>query len=1082
MRILKVSFKNLNSLTGVWNIDLTDPAYTADGIFAITGPTGAGKTTILDAICLALYGRTPRLDRINSSGNEIMSRHTGECYSEVLFETSKGQFRCVWSQAKARRDSKGKLQQQKHEIADAVSGQILENRVADMEKAVVSVTGMNFDRFTRSMLLAQGNFAAFLQAGLNERAPILEQITGTEIYSEISIYVHERRAKEKEKLDSLTADAGNILVLDEEAEKAIENQLKENQEKRNQFSQKKREIETAIQWRRGIEDLKANIAQLEKEGIQLKKDIDLFEPKKEQLKRAESARDLEGSFAGLEVVRKQHSEDKKTLAHKEAALPDLIEQEKQKQDVFLKAKAETDKAKAAWEKEKPILNNVRELDVKLAAQKEDIQKKEQEYKESLKRAASDQKKKKERLSKLEKLKETKQKIEDYLKKNQKDEILVSRLTGIEYQLNDLINRQHALSEKEKEEKRAKEAVQKAAKAISLLENEYDLQKQEKDQISGQLKDNQEALRQLLDGRLLREYRLQVDALQKERGLRYQIARLEDHRKMLEDDHPCPLCGALDHPYAEGNIPALDEVEQQIDVLNQLIEKAEALGEEEKSLTEKEAAAKNLLLEKEALLKISRNEQKVSENKLAEIKTDLKERENAFTALKQAVLDMLSPLGIKKIADKKMGELIPSLRDRLKTWQSYKEKANEIDVEINRLNTEISAILGGIKANEAVLEEKRKLFSSSEKDYSLQMQERKKLYGSKNPDEVEKRFNQLILDAESKEKKSAENYQKIKSDLEIEKSAMASLKRQIANKEADLKKEETDFLHNLLKKGFDDEKAFRKARLPDEVREALEEQQKQLNQRQTSLNERLNDRQTQLNAEIQKQVTDKPLPVLIDTLEAVQKSLDEAINSIAGIDHQLQANQQAKEKKKEQGAAIENQEKEYRRWDNLHGLIGSADGKKYRNFAQGLTFDILIGYANRQLGKMTNRYLLKRNEAQLLELDVIDRYQAEEVRTTKNLSGGESFIVSLALALGLSQMSSKNVRVDSMFLDEGFGTLDEEALDTALNTLGSLQQDGKLIGIISHVAALKERIGTQITVSSLPGGKSRLSGPGCSYGA
>ena len=159
-------------------------------------------------------------------------------------------------------------------------------------------------------------------------------------------------------------------------------------------------------------------------------------------------------------------------------------------------------------------------------------------------------------------------------------------------------------------------------------------------------------------------------------------------------------------------------------------------------------------------------------------------------------------------------------------------------------------------------------------------------------------------------------------------------------------------------------------------------------------------------------------------------------------------------------------------------IGSADSKKYRNFAQGLTFELMVSHANRQLEKMTDRYLLIRDERQPLELNVVDSYQADEIRATKNLSGGESFIVSLTLALWLSKMASQKVRVDSLFLDEGFGTLDEEALETALETLSGLQQDGKLIGIISHVSALKERISTQINITPVSGGRSSLSGPGC----
>lgn len=135
---------------------------------------------------------------------------------------------------------------------------------------------------------------------------------------------------------------------------------------------------------------------------------------------------------------------------------------------------------------------------------------------------------------------------------------------------------------------------------------------------------------------------------------------------------------------------------------------------------------------------------------------------------------------------------------------------------------------------------------------------------------------------------------------------------------------------------------------------------------------------------------------------------------------------------------------------------------------------MIVHANRQLRKMSDRYLLVHDAARPLELSVIDGYQAGEIRSTRNLSGGESFLVSLALALGLSGMASRRVRVDSLFLDEGFGTLDEEALET----LAGLRQEGKLIGLISHVAALRERIATRIRVEPGSGGRSRLSGPGC----
>ena len=135
---------------------------------------------------------------------------------------------------------------------------------------------------------------------------------------------------------------------------------------------------------------------------------------------------------------------------------------------------------------------------------------------------------------------------------------------------------------------------------------------------------------------------------------------------------------------------------------------------------------------------------------------------------------------------------------------------------------------------------------------------------------------------------------------------------------------------------------------------------------------------------------------------------------------------------------------------------------------------MVSHANRQLEKMTDHYLLIRDEQQPLELNVIDNDQAGEICSTNNLPGGESFIVSLRLALGLSKMASQRVRVDSLNLDEGFGNLDKEALET----LSVLQQGGKLIGIISHASTLKERISTQISITPISNGRGSLSGPGC----
>jgi exonuclease SbcC len=162
-----------------------------------------------------------------------------------------------------------------------------------------------------------------------------------------------------------------------------------------------------------------------------------------------------------------------------------------------------------------------------------------------------------------------------------------------------------------------------------------------------------------------------------------------------------------------------------------------------------------------------------------------------------------------------------------------------------------------------------------------------------------------------------------------------------------------------------------------------------------------------------------------------------------------------------------------KWRRLYELIGSADGKKFRIFAQGLTFCLLLNHANQHLNRMTDRYILVQDKELPLDMQVIDTWQGSVIRSVKNLSGGEIFMVSLALALGLSQMASQNVRVDSLFLDEGFGTLDDDALETALCTLSGLEQEGKLIGVISHVSALKERIPVRISIEKGASGRSKI---------
>jgi exonuclease SbcC len=291
----------------------------------------------------------------------------------------------------------------------------------------------------------------------------------------------------------------------------------------------------------------------------------------------------------------------------------------------------------------------------------------------------------------------------------------------------------------------------------------------------------------------------------------------------------------------------------------------------------------------------------------------------------------------------------------------------------------------------------------------------------------------------------------------------------------LAESEPVFSEAMTAAGFDNETAYLSARLDETEQTRLEARADELKHRHTHL-ATLEAEKTRL---LQGERAQKHAETSPEEYAALAEACNELLQQIGTFKSRMEQNQKAVELHQSKLGEIEKQQLECARWNMLHELIGSADGKKFRNFAQGLTFELMVSHANQQLSKMSDRYLLVRDKQQPLDLNVIDNYQAGEERPVKNLSGGESFIVSLSLALGLSHMASKTIRVDSLFLDEGFGTLDEDALETALEALAELKQDGKLIGVISHVGALKERIGTQINVETTSGGRSRLAGTGIS---
>lgn len=1078
MKILSLQFKNLNSLYGEWKIDFSGSEIASEGIFAITGPTGAGKTTIMDAICLALYGLTPRLGKITASGNELMSRNTGECFAEVTFSTQSGKYRCRWSQHRAYKKADGRLRDADHEIAEADTGKLLETKKSLVANVVQSKTGMDFDQFTRSMMLAQGSFARFLQSEADERAPILEQITGTDIYCEISKKVHERFREEENKLNDLKKSSEGIEILSPEQQNELEQELKKLQKQEHETTQLYRQIEKKLKWCTDIATLKKEIVELDAESDKIKIRFDEFKPNKEKLDLAIKASELETDYKLLTSLQQQQKNDCKKLEDEKSKLEKSENKKSEIEQSRKVSEEKLQKVRSEYKEQEPVIKQVRQLDLKIKDKNELLQNVQKRIDKNSKLIKNKEKEIKSCQADIKKVNKKIEKIAGELDANKADQELVGEFSAIKDLLSNLENlekevEQHKkeIEKCEKQKARSEKDWQKASKELASAAEKSDKQKKK-------LEDKNLEIKKLLGDKLLREYRAQRDSMLRERAYIKQIQDLEEMRKNLVDDKACPLCGSLDHPFARGNVPQIDETDAKIKDLEKLIKKAEKL-ESEIEAAEKEYNELNNALNKQEKHKTKAEYQlKICNQDLLNAQQQLKDKDEKLQKNRVAAQAKLKQVAVSELPENNFSEFIKGLEKRKNKWLTNISEKEKIEKEKSELDSALKSFTEVLSTLQQSQQDEEKAKEISVKEYNDLSERRKYLYEDKDPDKEQNKLETEIEKAQKDFEAVNKDLNELNQQIAAISSAIKNLKSETEHRALTLKESEASFAEKLIQHGFVDRESFIQARLDAGERNKLSDQYKEIETLKTQILVRKKDREQRLKALLEQDLTQDKVDKLESEYERLQTELQTVSRSAGAVKQKLDDNKAAIKKFEAKAGLIENQQKELECWGKLHKLIGSADGKKYRMFAQSLTFEILVYNANQQLKKLSERYLLVQNEDEPLELCVIDNYQAGERRSTRNLSGGESFIVSLALALGLSQMSSKKVRVDSLFLDEGFGTLDEDSLESALATLANLHQEGKLIGVISHVTVLKDRIGMQIEVIPEEGGRSKLTGPGC----
>ena len=1076
MKILKLRFKNLNSLAGEWEIDFSSPQYTSEGIFAITGPTGAGKSTILDAICLGLYGKTPRLKNITASENEIMSRKTGTCYAEVFFESQKGIFRTHWSQRRSRDKASGALQSPKFEISDETTTKIIESQLSKTPKVIEDLTGMDFNRFTQAMMLAQGSFAAFLQASENDRAAMLEDITGTEIYSELSKLAFERNKAEKDKLHEMELQAGVIKLLSEEELMAFEAEVNKNQQQIQQKNKDKKVVDDSLQWLKQIADFAAELQRLELAKTNNEAAIIEFAPQQNRLNRALKAAELEADFVQLQADRKavaSNTQESKLIVEN---LPKLENECKIADNQLKNKQVEQQTIAKNAEAEREIFKKVRELDVLIAEKRKTAT---EIY--NNKNATENQTKALDK--KIADLSDLIQKSEkelatssNYLTQHKADEALQEEAPILKTKIGSLMQNIKILDEKNSEitkSKNDKLLVEKVVATKGQAISELDNQNQE---LTAEIDKITKAATDLLAGRTTDDYRRELNLLNENLRLQQKIESYEQERTHLQDGKSCPLCGSEHHPFALGNIPPSDATKERIEAITKLMSAIEKTDLEKRT-------AENAYQRKQIELTNAKAELKIKQSEIENFEANLKQKSTEYTQLTETtnnlgfeIKNALANFGITEGSNwLQVSELISS---RTANWKRHNESKTAIEAEILR-------IVGERNTQVALRDETQDRLKKLNDDFETQKEnldnfsaKRTELFGTKNTDTEEQALGKKLTQAAEAIVAAQNIFAQAENSLKNKKQRVEELKSALIELEPNLKQLEKQFELKREEAQFATESDFAMARLPMDERNNLKQQAEMLTNVATGIKAKLEELKIKLETEKAKNLTQEPTEELQQQATTFADEINLLISRNGAITNALNTDKSNREQFAELLNTMELQKAEQQKWAHLDNAIGSADGKKFRRFAQGLTFEIMVRAANQQLAKLSDRYELMRTLDSPLSLSVIDNYQAGEQRSTKNLSGGESFLVSLSLALGLSHIASKNVRIDSLFLDEGFGTLDEETLEIALNTLASIQQDGKLIGVISHISQMKDRISTKIIVEKSSNGRSTLSGPGC----
>ena len=1206
MKLLKLRIMNLNSFRSEIELDFESKPLNGTSLIAITGPTGAGKTTLLDALCVALYNKTPRLSgKGNKNPGNLLSQGKIDGHAEVLFEAAGNRYLAEW---RVKRSSKGVLKPAEVTLYDENTGDLISDRLSSrgdshdasemsVSKVVESILGLDFDAFNRSVMLAQGDFAAFLKAEPEKRRAILEATTGIAVYDRLKQMLDEKVNDTERTYNQLEGAIDAIPVVTDDELKRAREDLEEQkvktqslQEKRDKISEERKNEEERSRLFDQLKNAEIRQGQL----LNQRKEIDLQQselelahlaaqlvPKQAKFRDVKNEletiqEESEKANDSLEFAQEEYGKAQRTFAEIDEAHPNILLDRDARMKVYNAARDEETRAKSLLETVKERTDELETIekcieDLSKTAVFQDkgktaLEKDIEEDNSFLQESTLPENSNECRIQAHEILQKRNGKSEFRNEKFKTGKQLQSKITELMAELAESEEeRQKRIEQKQvadvtlmraeselkgqkdkgvvdswESEKHQAEALQSIASEFEESQRRLSEERSDLDMVNDALISVEDELVKLsqkmaVQTEVVGRMEEKVEGCTSEKDLARIIHHTTELRSQLHVGQPCPVCGATEHPWRE---KSTEEVEEQFRVASSNLSKAEKELQAEKKKLQNldqgkirgEATKSNMKKQiSESRTKIASLNKKIDLMQVKWKKTypqndiSLKWTQQKIETADESIRKFHKVQGALKDQERFAERLndqekeIQRVRDELDGDESEEEK---ISTEAKKLNDEIEALdadfwkllpddFRGEDQGEALnLFEARIEKVRTVKEELIERQNRLNL--------LKLEIEQNVKDLNAKREREASvvaEIQRYRSDSEqLSKSArdktggltaedaIGKLEMEVAEKtalrEKSLKmlgeKENTliqvqtkadslasqhvtcvekfskakrIYLEALENAGLESPEAHERALRDEAWIKGCEEKISVYKQKWRTNEEEIE--------KLRPIFADSPfVPELLHDLQAAEQQIDEQIATSNEETGRLQMTIENLGEnlrlRKAQEDALEKALQERNRWGNLQNCIPS---NSLRDFALERMFDAIILFANRQLADLTKRYELRAEGID--NMVVIDQWNGNEERPVETLSGGEAFLTSLSLALALSEMSRGRAQLNSLYLDEGFGTLDSQTLEIAISALEGLRLAGRTVVVISHIDELTRRIPVRIAVDKMGSGSSRV---------